>query len=200
MQTPQKTPVEQWFGAKFAQLHPLLQKLHLHGGQLSGVVDIHVGAGLAGVIGTALARTFCIPAKSASHEFTVDIFHAADGLHWHRRFGGESPMRSLFVPVGHLPDGYWIESNGPIRMALTVDVRHGGWHWRPKKIWLHGLRMPLWLLPKTTAYKCIEDGRYRFCVSISLPLLGTVLSYGGLLQAAIADVKGRTPGEQSKPP
>jgi hypothetical protein len=85
-----------------------------------------MGADLAGVIGTALARTFCIPAQSASHELTVDIFHAADGLHWHRRFGRETPMRSLFVTLGHLPDGYWIESNGPIRMALTVDVLHGG--------------------------------------------------------------------------
>ena len=45
------------------------------------------------------------------------------------------------------------------------------------------MRMPLWLLPETTAYKCIEGGRYRFCVSISLLLLGTVLSYGRLLQA-----------------
>ena len=61
------------------------------------------------------------------------------------------------------------------------------------------MRMPLWLLPETTAYKCIEGGRYRFCVSISLPLLGTVLSYGWLLQAALADVRGRMPGEQSKP-
>ena len=107
---------------------PLFQKLHVHGGQLSGVVDIHMGAGLAGVIGTAPARTLCIPAKSASHEFTVDIFHAADGLHWYRRFDGETPMRSLVVPVGHLPDGYWIEINGPIRMARTVNVLYGGWY------------------------------------------------------------------------
>jgi hypothetical protein len=44
-------------------------------------------------------------------------------------------------------------------------------------------RAPLLLLPKTRSYKCIEDGHYRFCVSISLLLLGTVLSYGRLLQA-----------------
>ena len=148
MQTLQKTPVEQWFGAKFAELHPLLQKLHVHGGQLSGVVDIHMGNGWAGIIGKALARTFSIPVEAGSHGFTVDIFHATDGLHWHRRFDGETLMQSLFFPVGQWPDGYWIENNGPVRMALTVDVVDGGWYWRPQKLWLHGVRMPMWLLPK----------------------------------------------------
>lgn len=189
MSVNHQTPVEQWFGAQFAGLHPLLQKLHLHGGQLSGIVEIHIGRGLAGIIGAALARKFSIPAKPGSHGFAVNIFHAADGLHWHRCFDRKTPMQSLFVPVGQLPDGYWIESNGPIRMALTVDVVDGGWYWRPQKIWLHGVRMPLWLLPRTTANKRIENGRYRFCVSLSVPLLGTVLSYGGLLQATIVEFK-----------
>lgn len=58
-------------------------------------------------------------------------------------------------------------------------------------MWLHGVRMPLWLLPRTTAYKRIEAGRYRFQVAFSLPLLGTVLSYGGLLTATLnGDAQG----------
>ena len=75
-----------------------------------------------------------MPAKLVSYEFTVDIFHPADGLHWYRRFGGESPKQSLFVPVGQLPDEYRIECNGPIRMALPMRVLHGARHWRPKKL------------------------------------------------------------------
>jgi hypothetical protein len=46
-----------------------------------------------------------------------------------------------------------------------------------------GLRLPLWLFPNSIAFKTVEAGRYRFYVGFSLPLLGTVLSYGGLLSA-----------------
>jgi hypothetical protein len=179
------TSVKQWFGEKFTTLHPLLQNLHLHGGTLSGVVEIQTGTGLGKLAGTALARKFSIPTDRGSHPFTVNIFHRDDGLHWHRSFDGQAEMQSLFVPIGTLPDGYWIESKGPIRLALTVDIIDGGWYWRCRKIWLHGVRMPVWLLPRTTAYKRIEAGRYRFHVAFSLPLLGAVLSYGGLLNATI---------------
>lgn len=178
------TPVEHWFGAKFATLHPLLQNLHLRGGTLSGEVNIQTGTGLGKLAGTALARKFAIPLGGV-HAFTVHIFHRDDGLHWHRCFDGQTEMQSLFVPVGTWADGYWLESKEPILMALTVDIIDGGWYWRCEKIWLHGVRMPLWLLPRTTAYKRIEGGRYRFEVAFSLPLLGTVLSYGGLLNATI---------------
>ena len=171
-------------------LHPLLQNLHLHGGTLCGEVEIQTASGLGKLAGAALARKFSIPVRG-SHAFTVNIFHRDDGLHWHRCFDGQTEMQSLFVPVGTLTDGYWIESKGPIRMALTVDIIDGVWYWRCQKMWLHGVRMPLWLLPRTTAYKRIEGGRYRFQVAFSLPLLGTVLSYGGLLDATIS---GESPG------
>jgi Domain of unknown function (DUF4166) len=178
--------ISRWFGAAFSELHPLLQDLHLRGGTLAGPVDIRIGRGIGRLFGAALARQFAIPAIGGSHPFAVTIFHGDDGLHWHRRFGGQAEMKSLFVPVGTLADGYWIETNGPVRLALTVDIVNGSWHWRCLKIWLHGMRMPLWLLPKTTAFKRVENGRYRFFVGLSLPLLGTVLSYGGLLDAVIA--------------
>ena len=187
--------VSRWFGATFSALHPLLQNLHLCGGSLAGSVDIHIGRGIGRFFGVALARQFSIPAiptVSGSHPFAVTIFHAADGLHWHRRFGGHTEkkeikeVKSLFVPVGTLADGYWIETNGSVRLALTVDIVDGGWYWRCLKIWLYGVRMPLCLMPKTTAFKRVEQGRYRFFVGFSLPLFGTVLSYGGLLDAVIA--------------
>jgi hypothetical protein len=177
--------VKDWFGPRFTELHPLLQDLHLRGGALSGTVDIQTGTGLGRLVGAALARQFSIPANGGPHGFKVNIFHGAGGLHWHRGFDGQSEMQSLFVPVGTSAHGYWIESNGPIRLALTVDIIGGGWYWRCLKIWVHGVRMPLWLLPKTTAFKRVEGGRYRFYVGFSLPLLGTVLSYGGLLSASV---------------
>jgi Domain of unknown function (DUF4166) len=179
--------VQHWFGDQFAELHPLLRNLHLHGGALSGAVQIELGRGLGKWLGAAIARKFSIPTSAGLHPFSVRIFHAEDGLHWHRRFDGQTEMKSLFVPQGRIQDGCWTESTGPVRLALTVDIREGGWYWRCVKTWVHGVRVPLWLLPRTTAYKRIEDGRYRFYVGFSLPLVGTVLSYGGLLDTTVAD-------------
>ena len=180
--------VQAWFGTRFDELHPLLRQLHLHGGTLRGTVNVTFGHGLGCWAGVLLASQLGIPAAAGRQGFSVTIFHGEAGLHWHRCFDGQPLMQSLFVPVGMLPDGYWVEQTGPVRLALTVDIIDGGWYWRCLKMWLHGIRVPLWLMPKTHAYKRVEEGRYRFCVGISLPLLGTVLSYGGLLDAAVSRI------------
>ena len=177
------TPSSQWFGDRFAELHPLLQNLHIHGGTLSGPVDIALGRGLAGIVGRRLAGKLGIPVDGDRHTLRVAISHQADGLHWDRCFDNEHWVRSLFQPIGQWPDGCWVENTGPIELFLSVDIREGGWYWRVLKGRLGGIKLPRWLLPQTTAYQLIEDDRYRFYVGISVPMLGTVLSYSGLLNA-----------------
>lgn len=179
-------PVERWFGPRFAALHPTLQHLHRGGGgRLEGTVDVTVPTGLAGVIGRRLAQRLGVPIDTPRHAFTVDISHQADGLHWDRRFDGRTDMRSVFEPIGTWPEGWWLERTGPVQLRLTVDVIDGGWHWRCQRISWRGVRLPMGLFPKSRAYKRIdEEGRYRFEVSFSMPLVGTVLGYGGTLWAA----------------
>jgi hypothetical protein len=174
--------VTRWFGSQFHQLHPLLQTLHRDGGRLRGRVAIHTGRGVAGWIGRRLARRLDIPCRVAESEFEVRISHRDDGLHWDRRFGCDHDMKSTFRPVGHWPDGYWIEDTGPVSLQLTVDIIDGGWYWRCLRVQFGGVRLPLWLFPQSTAYKTIDGDRYRFHVAFALPLLGTVLRYEGALK------------------
>jgi hypothetical protein len=174
--------VSRWFGPAFTDLHPLLQQLHREGGILSGLVEVHVPTGLAGFVGKRLAARLGVPTEGVRHDFAVTISHETDGLHWDRCFDGTREMRSLFRPVGQFPSGHWVESTGPVTMTLTVDIIDGGWHWRCLTMAVWGVGVPAWLFPRSRAYKRIEDGRYRFYVGFSLPLLGTVLSYGGLLE------------------
>jgi len=178
------TPSSHWFGQRFSELHPLLQALHVNGGTLSGPVTITLGDGLAAIVGRRLGTKLGIPVDGNQHTLQVTLSHRSDGLHWDRCFDGDHWMRSLFEPVGQWPDGHWLETTGPIKLRLTVDIRDGGWYWRVLKGQIGGVTLPAWLLPNTTAFKRIEDGRYRFHVSIAMPLLGTVLSYGGLLEAS----------------
>jgi hypothetical protein len=157
--------------------------LHRHGGVLGGVIDIEVGRGFAGGIGRRLARSVGIPVDRPQRGFEVEIRHTDAALLWNRRFDNGAVMQSRFEPVGTWPDGYWIERTGALQLHLTVDVVDGGWQWRPLRAVLHGVCVPLFLLPRTRAGKYVRDDRYVFCVEFSLPVLGRVLSYSGALRA-----------------
>jgi hypothetical protein len=176
--------VSAWFGPAFARLHPQLQSLHRLGGKLRGPVEIRFGRGMAGIAGRRIARKLGIPCDGDKHSLEVTISHGADALHWDRRFDDGHCFPSTFQPYGHWPDGGWIEDAAVIGLRLQVDVVDGGWYWRCIGAQWGRLQIPRWLLPRSDAYKRIEDGRYRFSVSFALPLLGEVLRYGGLLEAA----------------
>jgi hypothetical protein len=179
--------VRDWFGPGFAALHPQMQRLHLHGGRLRGGVDVMIPSGLAGVVGRRLARQLSVPVEPGHHLLEVSISHQADGLHWDRCFDRRTDMKSVFQPVGSLPDGHWLERTGPLHLRLTVDTPDGGWHWRCIGLRWRGLPLPVWLFPQSRASKRIENGRYRFEVGFAIPGLGTVLSYGGLLDVVLTE-------------
>lgn len=85
-------------------------------------------------------------------------------------------------PSARLAPGLWLERTGLV-LGLAVEVNDGAWHWRCRKVWLYGIRPPLVLFPQSSAYKCVEGGKYRFQVMFAVPLLGRVLSHGGLLES-----------------
>jgi hypothetical protein len=174
--------VEDWFKDRYGVLHPMLQRLHRTGGVLRGDVDIVLGSGLAGFLGRRLAAKLGVP-KAGRHELAVQISHHPDGLHWDRCFDNTLWMRSVFTPVGTIDGGYWVEQTGPLKMRLTVDIKDGGWSWRCLGVRFFGLPLPPWVFPKSRAWKTVEDGRYRFHVGFSVPVVGDLLSYSGLLDA-----------------
>lgn len=188
------TQVRDWFGDDFAKLHPLLQHIHLHGGQLAGAIEIDIPGGLAGYVGRRLAQKLGVPSTGQHHSLRVHISHQEDGLHWGRCFDDQHYMLSILRPIGTRPNGYWIESTGPLKLFVTVDIVDGEWHWRCIKIQAFGVRLPLFLFPASKAFKRIENNQYRFFVGFSLPMLGQILSYGGLLHLqASADPTEPTP-------
>ena len=174
-----------WFGKYFSELHPLLQKLHLDGGTLSGEIDIKYGRGLAHFVGNRLAKKLDIPVKGGKHSLQVTIEHINNELHWSRCFNNANTLKSIFTPIGIKPEGYWVEQTGALKLYLTVNIKEQGWYWQTTMAKFRGIPLPMWLFPRTKAYKYIEEGKYRFHVSFSLILLGTVLSYSGLLSPKI---------------
>jgi Domain of unknown function (DUF4166) len=178
--------VADWFGRDFAQLHPLLQQLHREGGRLSGQVMVDVPSGVRGLVGRRLASRLGIPAQRGWHSLEVTISHRDGVLHWDRCFDGRVRVASQFAPVGNRGNGCWVEATGPLRIALTVDVVDGGWYWRALSVRFMNVPVPIGLFPKSQAYKTIVGDRYRFFVGFAVPMLGTVLSYGGDLSLSAA--------------
>ncbi len=174
--------VSNWFGSDFSDLDPLLQKLHVVGGELSGGIDISYGVGLSGLIGKRLAKKMKLP-NQGSHKLVVSISHSKNGLHWNRRFNSNNVVESLFVPFGNNKSGCWVETTGPLKLKLTVDVIDGGWFWRCLRVSVFGFPIPLCFTPKSQAYKVVKSGKYIFSVSFSYPFLGNLVSYKGVLDA-----------------
>ena len=171
--------VKNWFGKSFSALAPELQALHLQGGVLQGKVEIVVGKGVAGFVGRRLAKKLNIPSPGV-HSLVVNISHDDESLHWVRRFNNTVDMISTFKPVGTIDDGYWLEQTGPLALMLSVDIKDRGWYWRCLRFKLFGLPLPVWLFPKSKAYKTIVNGGYHFYVGFEAPLLGLLLSYSGV--------------------
>ena len=180
----QETQSSLWFEDNFKKLHPLLQDLHIHGGILSGPVNITLAKGLPGVFAERIAKKLGIPTTKQAHTLQVNISHCEDGLHWDRCFDNANEFKSIFKPVGTQSTGYWLENTGDFQLKLTVDIQQSAWHWRCIKNSIKGINIPMWLFPQTTAYKTIENNAYRFYVGFSLPVFGEVLSYSGLLNIA----------------
>jgi hypothetical protein len=150
---------------------------------LQGFVTIQYGNGLAKIIGQRLAIKLGIPKIAGEVDFKVEIKHSKDTLFWNRIFCDNLKMNSTFKPYGSYPNGYWQETTGMLSLELGVEIIDGGWHWVQKKVRFYGLPLPLWLLPKTHAYKKIVNGQYFFSVSFSLPIIGKLVSYSGSLEA-----------------
>lgn len=174
--------VQAWFGKSFFELHPLIQKLHNTGGSLTGKVELIFAQGIAGYFGRMLAKKLSIPVSQSIQSFSVAISQQDNGLQWTRCFDQKYSLTSLFLPVGTKDQGFWIETTGTFTLFLTVDIKDGGWYWRPLTVHYKNIPLPGWLFPKINAFKYVEAGSYRFFVGFSLPLLGQVFSYSGLLQ------------------
>ncbi len=176
--------VENWFGAGFQELHPLIRQLHTHGGKLTGEITLSFGSGVAAILGKRMGNKLGLPENPGVYPFTVTISHINNELLWQREFP-DCTMLSRFTPVGQYPDGYWKEETGFVEMQLGVDTKDGGWHWIQRQLIVKGVKLPAVFSPDTIAYKKIVDQRYEFVVQLSYKKLGTLVDYRGSLVAEV---------------
>ncbi|HEX8533982.1 MAG TPA: DUF4166 domain-containing protein, partial [Allosphingosinicella sp.] len=180
---------ERLMGGRFAALPPAVRDLHdvLRDGGASGEAEVIRGRNPLAALAGALFR---FP-PAGRHPLHV-AFAEQDGRErWTRDFSGRR-FSSILSQHGQC----LIERFGALRFAFDLPSNAKGLRMVMKRWWLGRLPLPIALAPRSDAREWEEDGRFRFDVSIALPLLGTIVHYRGWLEPEGAQVKAAQAGLQ----
>ena len=72
---------------------------------------------------------------------------------------------------------------GPSTFVFALDVSPDGMALKMQGVRLLGVPLPRFMLPSVFTFESECEGRYRFEVEASLPVLGRIVRYVGWLQA-----------------
>lgn len=163
-------------GARFDALSPRVAALH-------DVAAVSVWRGRADVergrslIARALASLLGLP--PAGRDQPLEVTFTPDGGTelWERRFGD-----AVFRSLQYERRGLLRERVGPVTLVFALDVSPAGLALVPKGVRCFGVPLPRFALPAVRTLESERDGRYRFEVEGSLPLLGLLVRYEGWLE------------------
>lgn len=173
------TVFQQLLGAPFFNLPDSLRSLHSVRGQdaFAGEVDIERGRGL-------LARLcgWLVGMPPAMQQAPLRLELSADpgSETWRRHFGSHRMATRLRRRGGLLA-----ERLGPLQFRFAVHAAEGTIYWNVARVSLLGLLpLPARLFGGMRVREWEQDGRYRFHVEVTLPLVGPVIAYHGWLEPA----------------
>lgn len=161
-------------GAGFHALPPTLRAMHRPWRDASAEGEAEV-TGSHSAMGRAIAGIVGFPAPGR-HVLRVDFVERGGTERWTRTFGDRSFTSELSAFKGDL-----VERFGPLRFRFDLPGDGTGLSMRLRGWSAFGVRLPMVLGPRVRAREWEEDGRFRFDVSIGLPLIGPVVGYRGWL-------------------
>lgn len=174
-------------GAAFDRLPPAVRRLHdvCRDSGAQGEGRVERGRGL---LARALAAAMRFPPEG---RWPLHVaFAEADGVErWTRDFGGH-----LFTSELRAKGESLVERFGPLRFAFDLPSGPDGLEMKLRGWTIVGLPLPLALAPRIGAREWEEEGRFRFAVSASLPLVGEIVRYSGWLEP------GAPPGADQEAP
>ena len=169
-------------GREFAELSPALQRFHgqASGGLAKGAVEVRRGPGLlARVAGWGMGAP---PAgQGVPVELRVDVDGGVE--RWIRHFAGR-PLNTRQWRVGDR----LVEAVGLSQLHFDLRVEAGGMVFEQRSCTVLGLALPRALAPRVEARVTAAGDpetpgdQWDIFVSISLPLVGFVVSYAGTMR------------------
>ena len=131
-------------GNAFDRLPETVRRAHLGTIRLNG--DARVTRG--GAFANTLANVMGLPAASEGIEMSVEGEHLPDRMIWNRRFG-DRRFESCF----RLQHDRLIESLGPFRLQLRLEVRDLRLRYVLERVTLFGVPVPRRLAPDLEAWE-----------------------------------------------
>jgi hypothetical protein len=156
--------------------------MHSDGSIVDGVGTMRVCRG-TNVPARWLATLLGLAAAGDAVSVTLTIKPSANEEEWVRSFSGKPMVTRQRLR----PGGILAERAGLSELRFRLEVRDGGLHFHPVGVslvlgWLM-LPLPRWLAPSVTARE-LPTGRpdeTEVSVVVSLPILGLLISYEGLM-------------------
>jgi hypothetical protein len=165
-------------GPKYEMLPPRVRELHDLTAPATwvGRADVERGATWAARTASTL---FSLP--SAGRDQTLSVTFTPDRGRevWARTFDGAA-FRSLQYERG----GRLFERVGPSTLVFALDVSPEGLSLILSGARFLGVPLPRLLHPGVHTLESEQDGRYRFEVEATLPLMGLLVRYSGWLEKA----------------
>lgn len=166
----------------FSKLASPLQRFHGANGATvwEGRADIEAGWWLPRLIG----KIFGFPPAGTQVPVVVSVDRGIEDNgtqfeKWERNFNGQRFSSVL----RHEKDGVFTEQFGPFKFSIDLAAANGKIHMPVGRWWLAALPMPKFLAPLSEAVEFEdEQGRFRFDVRLSLPILGQFAHYKGWLK------------------
>jgi hypothetical protein len=165
-------------GSDFDQVPLEIREMHSFARVARGSADVSRGQSWS-------ARLICSVAKLPEARKGVAVetsFSPIDGgERWTRSFDGQPFRTDMMAGLGETFP-CMEERLGPFLFKMRVSVSAKGIDLTPEKVFLGPLRIPLALAPKAVGRERVRDGRYRFSVAVTFPLIGKVFGYEGWLE------------------
>lgn len=163
-------------GERFEQLPARVRELHDVTGTSvwTGRADVERGVSLASRV---VATLFGLPPAGRDQALRVTFQVDGDREIWSRTFGN-----AVFRSVQYERDGLLRERVGPSTFVFALDTSANGMALALRGVRFLGVPLPRFLAPLMHTFESERDGRYRFEVEASLPLLGRIVRYAGWLE------------------
>ncbi len=162
-------------GNDFDRLPETVRRAHVGTIRLTGQARVTRGGAIANIMADIMA----LPAAADQTAMSVEGDHLSDRMIWNRRFG-DRKFESCF----QLRQGRLIESLGPFRLRLRLEVQDSRLRYVLERVALFGIPLPRRLAPDLEAWEGEREGRYDFAVEVRLPFIGRLVRYEGLLDLA----------------
>lgn len=167
-------------GDAWKSLPAEIRAMHEGAAMAEGSASVERGGG---ILSRLAARMAGFPPAAADVPVKVRFVIDWQGETWTRTFGTHGFSSRQFAGRSR-SERLLCERFGPLTFAMALVAGEDRLSLVLRRWSFLGLPLPMWLCPRSNAYETVEDGRFRFHVGISHPVVGLIVRYRGWLEPA----------------